>query len=99
MYVIRDIMECKPGKVRDMVKKFKSVNALLSKMGMKPFRILTDVSGEPFWSVVAEIEAETVDAFFAMMEKTSTSDEARQIMSGYHDLVQKGRREIYKVET
>jgi len=46
MYIIREVMQCKPGKVREMVKRFKSLNELAPKMGLKPFRILTDVSGD-----------------------------------------------------
>ena len=99
MYVIREIMECKPGKVRDMVTRFKSLNALAPKMGIKPFRIYTDISGKPFWTVVAETEANSLDEFFAMMDKTMANEEAGRIMAGYHDLVQVGRREIYRAET
>jgi hypothetical protein len=98
MYIIRDIMHCKPGKVRDMVKKFKSLNDLAPKIGLKPSRILTDVSGEPFWTIVSITEVESLDDFFKAMEKAFENQEARQIMAGYHDLVQGGRREIYKVE-
>jgi len=98
VYIIRDIMQCKPGKVREMVKRFKSVNDLAPKIGIKPCRILTDVSGEPFWTVVGEFEVDSVDSFFAMMEKAFANEEAGRIMAGYHDMVQGGRREIYKVE-
>lgn len=98
MYVIREVMQCKPGQVREMVKKFKSLNALAPRMGIKPFRIFTDVSGKPFWTVVAETDANTLDEFFAMMEKTMANEEAGKIMAGYHDLVVSGGREIYKSE-
>ena len=98
MYIVRDIMHCKPGKVRDMVKKFKSLNDLGPKLGLKPFRILTDVSGEPFWTVVAITEVESLDEFFGMMDKAMANEEAGKIMAGYHDLVVSGKREIYKTE-
>ena len=98
MYIVREIMHCKPGKVRDMVKKFKSLNDLAPKLGLKPFRILTDVSGEPFWTVVGMTEVESLDEFFGMMDKAMANEEAGKIMAGYHDLVVSGRREIYKAE-
>jgi hypothetical protein len=98
MYIVRDIMQCKPGKVREMVRRFKALNDLAPKMGMKPCRILTDVSGETFWTIVGEFEVDSIDSFFAMMAKMSTNEEAGQIMAGYHDAAQGGRREIYKVE-
>ena len=98
MYVVREVMQCKPGKVRELVNRFKSLSTVIQKLGFKPFRIFTDVSGEPFWTVVAETDVDSIDSFFAMEEKVMGNDEARQIMSGYHDFVQAGRREIYKAE-
>ena len=99
MYVIREIMQCKPGKVRELVKRFSTLSGLLQKMGYKPFRISTDVSGEPFWTVEAETQTESIDAFFEMENKVMANEDAQRIMAGYHDLVQSGRREIYRLES
>ena len=98
MYVIRDVMNCKPGKVGEMVKRFKALNELAPQLGIKASRILTDVSGAPFWTVVGILEVESLDQFFASMQKAGANEEARKIMAGYHDLVQSGHREIYKLE-
>lgn len=98
MFVVREIMHCKPGKVGEMVKKFKGLSAVMKQMGFKPFRLMTDVSGERFWTVVAEMEVDSLDAFGQMEEKVMGNEEARKLMSGYHDLVADGRREIYKAE-
>ena len=98
MYVIHDTMHCKPGKVRDMVERFKKMNAYAPKMGLKPSRILTDISGEPFWTIVAITEVERLDDFFAAMEKGANIPELGPIMAGYHDLVVSGDRKIYKLE-
>jgi len=98
MLLIRDVMHCKPGKVGDMVKRFKSLNALGQKQGYKPLRVFTDVSGDPFWTVVAETEVNSLEEFLSMMEKMMANEEAAKIMAGYHDLVESGRREIYRVE-
>ena len=98
MYIIREVMHCKPGKVREMVKKFKSLNELAPKMGLPQSRIFTDVVGEPFWTVIGITEVESLDQYFATMEKAFANEEARKIMMGYHDLVVSGRREIYKDE-
>ncbi len=65
----------------------------------EPFRILTDVTGEPFWTLVLENEARSLNDFLQMEEKVMADDEARQAMSGYHDLVVAGRREIYRIES
>jgi hypothetical protein len=54
MYVIREVLNCKPGKVRQMVEKFRSISTVLKEMGTEPLRVLTDVTGEPYWTIVAE---------------------------------------------
>jgi hypothetical protein len=62
-------------------------------------RLLTDVTGEPYWTVIAEAKVEKIDDFFAM-EQTLTADETlRKTMADYHDLVVSGRREIYRIES
>jgi hypothetical protein len=97
MYVIREVVSCKPGKVGQMVEKFKAISAVMRDMGAQPFRLLTDVTGEPFWTLVAEAEVEAIDDFFAMEQKLMAHEGLRKAMSGYHDLVESGRREIYRV--
>ena len=52
MYVIRDIMYCKPGKVRPLLEKFKGMAKLGEKMGWGKMRLMTDVSAEQFWTLV-----------------------------------------------
>ena len=99
MYVIREVVHCKPGKVRAMVEKFKSISNAMKEMGQEPFRLLTDVTGEPFWTLVAEAKVEKVDDFFAIEEKLMTNETIRKAMADYHDLVESGRREIYRVES
>jgi hypothetical protein len=104
MYLIREVMYCKPGKVRPLVEKFHAMNALGPKMGMPPMRIMTDFAGAQYWTVVAEMEAESLEAFEKMMAGTPPAgqeDAMKQmdeIMKGYHDLVDHGKREIYRVE-
>ena len=58
MYVIREVLNCKPGKVRQMVDKFRQISMVLKEMGHEPMRLLTDVTGEPFWTIVAEAKVE-----------------------------------------
>ena len=98
MYVIREILNCKPGKVRQMVEKFRSISAVLKEMGREPLRVLTDVTGEPFWTIVAEAKVDKIDDFFAMEQTLMANETLRKTMADYHDLVGTGRREIYRVE-
>ena len=95
MLVIRDIMHCKPGKVRALVEKFSALNKAGQAAGMPPFRLMTDMCAERYWTVVAETEVSSVDEFTQMMRKGMEDKAMRDIMEGYHDLVVDGRREIY----
>ena len=97
MLLIRDIMYCKPGKVRPMVEKALAMNKIGVKKGQPKMRILTDLSAERFWTIVMEIETESLEAFMNMMNDADMK-EMEEIMKGYHDLIDSGRREIYKIE-
>ena len=99
MYVVREILHCKPGRVRHMVEKFRAISGALEAMGQAPLRLLTDVAGEPFWTLVAEVQVENIDDFFVFEQKLMADDTLRKTMADYHDLVQSGRRDIYRIET
>jgi len=98
MFVIRDIMYCKPGKTRPMVQKFLAMSKLGEKFGLGSMRVMTDVSGERYWTVVSEIEVESLAAWADMTSKSMEMKELQEVMKGYHDLVDHGRREIYTLE-
>jgi len=103
MYLVREIMFCKPGKVRPLVEKFQAMNKLGVKSGMPNMRIMTDFSAERYWTVVSEMEVATLQAFEDMMNMSMSKDEdmkaMEEIMKGYHDVVDYGKREIYKIES
>ncbi len=99
MYVIREVINCKPGKVRQMVEKFRAISTALKEMGHEPLRVLTDVTGEPFWTIVAEARVEKIDDFFGVEQALTANETLRKTMADYHDLVDRGRREIYRVES
>jgi len=100
--LVREVMYCKPGKVRPLVEKFLAMNKLSAKAGMPPMRVMTDFCAEQYWTCVAEMEVPSLDAFEKMMQgsgmKPDVAKEMEALMKDYHDLVVKGRREIYKIE-
>ena len=102
MYLVREIFNCKPGQVRPMVDKFMKMGKLGQKVGMPRMRVMTDLVGEQYWTVVAEMEVPSLQAFEEMMKNPQGSPEdmkqMEELMKGYHDLVDHGRREIYKIE-
>lgn len=99
MYLIREVVHCKPGKVRPMVDKFRAISSAMKDLGQQPLRLLTDLSGEPFWTIVAEAEVETVDQFFTMEQELMANATLRTAMADYHELVESGRREVYRIES
>jgi hypothetical protein len=102
MLLVRDIFYCKPGKVRPLVEKFLAMAKLNEKLGMGKIRILTDVSGERYWTLVSEMEVPNLQSFDDMMAGKGMTNEAMKefegIMKDYHELVDNGRREIFKIE-
>lgn len=102
MYLVREIMYCKPGKVKAMVEKFTAMAKLSEKTGGGKVRIMTDLCAEQYWTVVAEMEVPSLQAFEDMMANPpgtpEDTKEVENIMKDYHDLVVRGKREIYKLE-
>ena len=104
MLLVREIMYCKPGKVRPMVDKFVKMSKLSEKAGMPKMRVMTDLSAERYWTIVSEMEVGSLKEFeemFANMGQNANDPnmkEMENIMKDYHDFVEYGRREIYKIE-
>lgn len=98
MYMVREVLSCRPGKVGALVKKFKALNEVMQAMDLDPFRIYTDLAGEPFWTLVLERDYDSLDDVPAIESKVMADGRAQEAMAGYHEVVRTGRREIYRVE-
>ncbi len=102
MLLIREIFYCKPGKVRPMVDKFLKMSSLNEQAGWGKIRVMTDFAGERYWTIVSEMEVPSMQEFEDMMAGKGMTEEIgkqfEEIMKDYHDLVDHGRREIYKIE-
>ena len=98
MLLIREVFFCKPGQVRPMVEKFKAMNAVMERLALGKSRIMTDLSAERYWTVVAEWEVKSLRDFEEMMSDPAQGKEFEQVMKGYHEFVDSGRREIYTIE-
>lgn len=63
---------------------------------------MTDFCAEQYWTVVSEMEVADLGEFATMMSSPQGSSddmkEFEKIMQGYHDLIDHGKREIYKLE-
>src|SRR5215212_3407862 len=99
MLLIREVMYCKPGKVRPMVDKFLAMSKLNEQAGLGKMRVMTDFAAERYWTIVAEFEVPSMQAFEGMMKgegmSAETGKKMDELMKGYHDLVEYGKREIY----
>jgi hypothetical protein len=98
MFLVRDIMYCKPGQARPMVQKFLALSKLIEGMGWGPLRVTTDFSAERYWTVVAEMEVESIEKHSELARASMEKKEFQDAMKGYHDLIDHGRREIYTIE-
>lgn len=104
MLLVREVFHCKPGKVRPMVERFQAMSKLGEKSGMPKMRVMTDLVGEKYWTLVAEMEVPTLKAFEDMFSGADSgmseedNQEMERLMTGYHDFIESGRREIYRIE-
>ena len=50
------------------------------------------MSGEPFWTIVAEARVESIDDFVAIEQRLMANETLRKTLVDYHDLGDRGRR-------
>lgn len=97
MYVVRSVFRAKPGRAKELVKKFQAASPHMESMGLGASRILTDtVAG--FWTVVIESETDDLSAYMQAVASRADHPEVAAAMAGYMDLVEGGHREILRVE-
>lgn len=97
MYLVREVLHTKPGKAKELVRKFKQAAPYFEKQGMRGFKIMTDIA-TTYWTVVMESEVEDLSMFLKEVRNATGQPEAEKIMAGYMDLVEGGHREIYLIE-
>ena len=99
MYLIREVMHCRPGKAGELVKRFKQLQPLMKELGFKEAAtVMTDMAGERYWTVVSEQPVDSLEQYLVVSRQTMTDPRVQKIMQGYHDCVESGGREIYKIE-
>jgi heme-degrading monooxygenase HmoA len=97
MYVVRDIFRCRPGKAKELVEKFKrSIGSMERVDGFVNVRLMVDFVAD-YWTVVLESDVASLEQFEKHMSEWSSRAEVREAMAGYMDLVEGGRREIFRI--
>lgn len=76
---------------------FQKLNQLSQKLGLGSARLMTDLSAERYWTVVSEWEVKSLAEFEDLMSRMENK-ELEEVMKGYHEYVDHGRREIYTIE-
>jgi hypothetical protein len=98
MYLVRDIFKAKPGKAKELVRKFKEAAPHFEKTeGATNMKIMTDIVST-YWTVVLQSEVEDLGLFVSRLRTATAPPEVAEIMKGYMDLVIEGHREVYLIE-
>lgn len=97
MIVVRSETKCQPGRVNELVERFRSIaDQLNSQDVIKRARVMTDLTG-PFDTVVVESEVESIDAYYELMRAMFADQDAADAQS-IADLMQSGFRTLYTLE-
>ena len=97
MYVVRDIFRCKPGKAKELVVKFKKTIKSMEQLdGFSNIRLMVDAVAD-YWTVVLESDVATLEQFEQHLREWGARPEVRDAMEGYMELVEGGRREIFRI--
>lgn len=98
MYLIRDVFKAKPGKAKELVRKFKAAIPYFEQSeGGKNYRVMTDIVST-YWTVVIESEVQDIGDFIGKLRGATMGKEISDIISGYLDMVDGGYREIFILE-
>ena len=92
MIVVRNTFTAKPGQAGKLAAMLKDMAGVM----MDKYRIMTDLVGD-FNTVVFEFEAESLSEFESRFKQYSTDPKLREKMTGYTDLWETGKRELFQV--
>ena len=98
MYVVQETFHAKPGKAKELVKKFKAAVPYFEQTEQgSNFKVMTDVASN-YWTVLMQYEVEDIGGFITNLRSATGTPELQEIMKGYLDLVEGGKREIFILE-
>ncbi|MEP6622154.1 MAG: hypothetical protein ABJE47_22720 [bacterium] len=84
-----------------MVDKFRAMSAIGETGRYAEDAIMTDFCADQYWTIVADMEVADLDTFAMMSTPRGSAEDQKkiqEIMTGDHDLVDRRKREIYKIE-
>lgn len=95
MIVVRDIFQLHFGRAKEAIGLMREGAAMQQKVGVKPWRVLTDVVGD-YYTLVLESEHDSLTAYEAMSAGMGDPD-WQAWYARFTPLVREGRREIFRV--
>lgn len=96
MIVVREVFELHYGKAKEAIQLAKEMMKASPAMDGGHPRILTDTVGR-YYTVVMEMEYESLTAFEAAMATEFAGDQMRDLNARFGALVMQGRREVFRV--
>ena len=99
MVVVRNVFRLKFGKAREAIGYWKEGRSFMEKQkfGKGPIRILTDVAGSNFYTLVLENTFDSLADYEQSEARVLRNDEWRSRYQKFVPLVESGHREIFKV--
>jgi hypothetical protein len=99
MIVVRDIFQVKFGKAQDAIASWKEGFSLVKKISgnNRDFRMLTDMAGGQYYTLVLEAEYESLGEFEGAMSRLTGDKEWKSWYQKFVPLAESGRREIMNV--
>jgi len=99
MIVVRDVFRVKFGKAKEATDLWKKAVAMLNKSGYGggTTRILTDLAGPPYYTLVLETSYESVSKWEEAGKEVRKNAEWKSIYQQIVPLTEEGRREILAV--
>ncbi|HVR41207.1 MAG TPA: hypothetical protein VMU84_19090 [Thermoanaerobaculia bacterium] len=97
MFVIRDVFRCKPGKAKELIERFKrTIPEMEREDKFTNIRLMVDAVAD-YWTVILEADCPSLDDFERHLREFGTRPAVREALDGYMDLMEGGRREIYRL--
>lgn len=98
MYLIQETFHAKPGKAKELVKKFKAAIPHFERTEEgQNYKIMTDVASN-YWTVIMTYEVSDIGGFITNLRSATGTEDLQEIMKGYLDLIEGGKREIFLLE-
>ena|SRR5438105_2649048 len=99
MIVVRDIFRLKFGKAKEATALWKQAMAMLERTGFGPKgrRMLTDLAGESYYTLIMESTYESLAQWEQMHKSAGPNPEWKAVYEKIIPLTESGRREILSI--